>query len=92
MAASNTLSSNSAPLDDDERELARDRAERRAHADQMLGMGVGIGAFGIASLATLGAVCPACVIVAPALVGAGLYKRIRAADPRRDEGSDGERP
>lgn len=41
-------------------------------------MGLGIGAFGIVSTALIGATCPLCVVAAPTLVGAGLYKRWRA--------------
>jgi len=67
--------------DEDERALKQDRAERRARANEMIGMGAGIGAFGLASLATLGAVCPVCVVAAPALLGVGLYRRAKAAEP-----------
>ncbi|MFW6054252.1 MAG: hypothetical protein ACOC9J_05510 [Persicimonas sp.] len=37
-------------------------------------MGVGVGAFGAGSLALIGATCPLCFFVAPALVGVGLWK------------------
>lgn len=36
---------------------------------------MGIGAFGAAGALLLGAVCPICVVAAPALIGAGVYKR-----------------
>jgi hypothetical protein len=54
------------------------RSEARADANRMIGMGVGIGAIGVASALVAGAVCPACVVAAPALVGVGLYRRRRA--------------
>lgn len=56
--------------------LAKSDPER-AEANQLMGMGVGLGAFGAVSALTLGAVCPLCVVVAPAMVGLGLYKRLR---------------
>ena len=39
--------------------------------------GLGIGAFGIISAAVGGAVCPICVVAAPALIGFGAYKRYK---------------
>jgi hypothetical protein len=53
--------------------------EQRREANTALGTGVGIGAFGVASAALLGAVCPMCVIAAPALIGYGLYQRVQNA-------------
>lgn len=50
----------------------------RAEGNELLGAGLGIGAFGVASGVLLGAVCPLCVVAAPALVGAGIYKRFAA--------------
>jgi hypothetical protein len=59
-------------------EQDEDTAEsERKDANSLLGMGIGVGAFGAASALLLGAVCPLCVVVAPALVGAGVYKRVR---------------
>lgn len=58
------------------------RAERAA-ANRLLGGGLGIGAFGALSGALLGAVCPLCVVAAPALVGAGIYEHIRASRRRK---------
>lgn len=40
--------------------------------------GLGIGAFGVISAVVGGAVCPVCVVAAPALVGVGVYKRWRS--------------
>jgi hypothetical protein len=58
--------------------------------------GVGIGVFGAGSLAVLGATCPLCFFVAPALVGVGAWKRrcakkqmAQAAVSRADDGTDG---
>jgi hypothetical protein len=51
--------------------------DERREANTALGTGVGIGAFGVASAALLGAVCPMCVVAAPALIGYGVYKRVQ---------------
>lgn len=40
--------------------------------------GLGVGAFGAGSLALIGATCPLCFVVAPAMVGVGLWKRRKA--------------
>ncbi|HEX7602303.1 MAG TPA: hypothetical protein VF316_11885 [Polyangiaceae bacterium] len=42
---------------------------------QYLAMGLGIGALGVLGAVVGSAVCPVCVVVTPALLGAGLYKR-----------------
>jgi hypothetical protein len=57
------------------------KAERdeRAEAYTAIGTGAGIGAFGIASAALLGSVCPACVVAAPALIAYGVYRRVQCA-------------
>jgi len=52
--------------------------ERKAEANQMIGAGLGIGAFGAASAVLLGATCPICVVAAPALIGVGVLKRLRS--------------
>ena len=54
----------------------------RKEANSTIAMGLGIGAFGAASLALVGATCPLCVVAAPALVSWGLYKRLRARRAR----------
>jgi hypothetical protein len=43
-----------------------------------IGAGVGIGALGASSALIVGATCPLCFIIAPALVGAGIYLRTRS--------------
>jgi hypothetical protein len=52
--------------------------ELRTESNSYLGAGVGLGVFGVASGALLGAVCPLCIVATPALLGAGVYKRICA--------------
>jgi hypothetical protein len=53
-------------------------ATERKDANAMILTGVGIGAFGAVSAAVIGATCPLCVVAAPALVGWGVFKRVRA--------------
>lgn len=52
-------------------------------ANACIGVGASVGALG-AGAAALGAVCPVCFIVAPALVGIGLYQRNRS---KKNQGS-----
>jgi hypothetical protein len=49
-----------------------------ADANTLIAGGLGIGAFGLISAAIGGAVCPICVVAAPALLGVGAYKRWKA--------------
>jgi uncharacterized membrane protein YebE (DUF533 family) len=51
-------------------------------ANTLLLGGLGIGAVGLISAAIGGAVCPVCVVAAPALLGVGAYKRWRAGRAR----------
>lgn len=52
--------------------------EQKKEGEGHIKFGVGVGAFGAASLAVLGATCPLCFFVAPAMVGIGALKRRRA--------------
>lgn len=61
------------------------------NGNELTFMGLGIGAFGIASTAILGATCPVCVVAAPALLGAGLYARWKSKRAEKVTLSD-ERP
>lgn len=47
--------------------------------------GAGVGAYGTASFLATGAVCPACIILAPALLGLGAYKRMKY-NQKQDDG------
>ncbi|MBL8814901.1 MAG: hypothetical protein JNL58_02640 [Planctomyces sp.] len=53
-------------------------------------MGVGLGTIGTASALLIGATCPICVVMAPALIGMGLLKgyaakkKLRVASPESD--------
>jgi len=61
-----------------------DEAEAKKEANALLAGGVGIGVLGAAMAAVGGAVCPVCVVAAPALLGAGAWKRWRASRRERD--------
>lgn len=56
-------------------------------ANTCMAIGVGVGAVGAGAAALAGVVCPLCVIVAPALVGAGTLKKYRLKNKEGD--SDG---
>lgn len=45
------------------------------NGNELLVTGAGVGVMGVVGAAVVGVTCPACVVVAPALVGAGLYKK-----------------
>ena len=60
---------------------SRDEDERK-HANTLLLGGLGIGAVGVIAAAVGGAVCPVCVVAAPALLGIGAYRRWRRAPKR----------
>jgi hypothetical protein len=60
-------------------------------ANTMLAGGAAIAAIGIAGAIVGGAVCPVCIVAAPALLGIGAARKIRAARARtraaEEEGS-----
>ncbi len=47
-----------------------------SEGNQCMAIGAGVGGLGAAATLAFGAICPLCFFVAPALVGAGLVKRI----------------
>lgn len=57
--------------------LADLEAKARREGNQCIALGVGVGGVGTAAALTLGATCPLCFVVAPALVGLGVYRRIK---------------
>ncbi len=52
-------------------------------AGSCLAMGAGVGTVGTASAILLGATCPICIVMAPALIGMGLFRGY-AARKKRD--------
>ena len=51
--------------------------EETRDANAMIAAGAGIGLLGVVTAAIGGAVCPVCVVAAPALVGVGALRRWR---------------
>lgn len=51
-------------------------------------LGSGVGAYGAAIFVTTGAVCPTCVVLAPALLGYGAYKRYKFSKKKKSIESD----
>jgi len=60
----------------------RNRSERAKKelqdANSCLALGAGVGAMGTGAALLTGATCPLCVIIAPALIGVGVWKRFAA--------------
>ena len=58
-------------------------------AGSCLAMGAGVGTVGTVSALLLGATCPICVVMAPALIGMGLVKGYVARKKRAKLCADG---
>lgn len=58
-------------------ELLQDSRLARDQSTQWLAAGLGVGAIGALG-AVAGAVCPLCVVATPALLGAGVVRRVWA--------------
>lgn len=52
----------------------QDAQQELRDAGSCLAMGAGIGAVGTISAVLIGATCPICIVMAPALIGMGLVK------------------
>ncbi len=63
--------------EDDE---TKDEANARMGREH-LGAGIGLGAISLGA-AAIGAVCPMCVVAVPALIGSGIYHRLKARRAR----------
>ena len=62
----------------------------RREGNTCIGLGAGVGALGVGTAAVVGATCPLCFFVAPALVGMGIYGHVKAkrlADTTDEENS-----
>lgn len=57
-------------------EILRNAGRANAAGTDLLTIGLSVGALGVAG-AALGAVCPACVVATPALLGLGLVQKLR---------------
>ena len=58
-------------------------AQEKRDANALMLGGAGIGVFGAVAAAIGGAVCPVCVVAAPALFGFGAFRRWRARNEGR---------
>ena len=72
----------------------RNRHEELRDANSCIAFGASLGAIGTGTALLAGATCPLCVVVAPALIGYGVWKRIaanreRCVDTERSESEDG---
>ena len=54
------------------------RHEEIREANSCMAVGAGLGAVGTGTALLAGTTCPLCVVIAPALFGLGVWKRIRA--------------
>ena len=75
------------------------KQEELQEANTCVALGAGVGALGLGSALLVGAVCPLCVVVSPALIGLGLVKRLRLkgskagpAEKSQETGSGGIEP
>ncbi len=59
-------------------ELLRNSRRASDSGTDLLTMGASVGALGLVG-AVIGAVCPVCVVVTPALVGLGAVQKVRGA-------------
>lgn len=68
-----------------------DEDTQRKEANTCIGLGIGVGALGAAGAAVSSAVCPLCVVIAPALIGWGVFKRATIAkEPNGESREDAE--
>ncbi len=58
-------------------ELLRNARRASTTGNDLLSVGLGVGAIGLAG-AALGAVCPICVVATPALLGVGVISKLRS--------------
>jgi len=72
----------------------RDRNEKLGDANSCIAIGASLGAVETGTALLAGATCPLCVVIAPALIGYGVWKRFAAnrecrVDAERKESKDG---
>ena len=49
-----------------------------------LAIGAGVSMYGTGYFLATGGLCPACLIIAPAMLGVGAYKRMKYANTRKE--------
>lgn len=80
--ADTTLPPVAAEATENPAEARRKIARTSQQGNELLTVGLSVGAIGLAG-AALGAVCPLCVVATPALVGLGVTQKLRAAWMKR---------
>ena len=58
--------------------MTDEKTQKSKEGNDYLLMGGGVGVYGATLAAATGVVCPTCVIIAPALIGAGVYKKMKS--------------
>lgn len=61
---------------------------RLKEANACIGLGVGVGALGVGGALLTSAVCPLCIVITPALIGAGIIQRRRVDKERAAQRRD----
>ena len=56
--------------------MKENEAAKKDDSNKYLVCGLGLGGFATASVLLTGAACPMCIIATPALLAAGIYKKI----------------
>ena len=62
-------------IEDSNDSTSEERESGIRDANVCLFLGAGVGALGAGGALAAGAVCPLCVVVSPALIGVGLFRR-----------------
>ena len=62
----------------DEESVLKETATLRREGNTCIGLGAGVGALGVGTAAIVGATCPLCYFIAPALVGMGVIGHVKA--------------
>lgn len=71
---------------------SKDQVNNEQDANLCIALGAGLGAIGAGTALLAGAVCPLCVVIAPALLGGGMWRRFSAgrSDSTDKESAPGE--
>ena len=67
---------------------SKDSVKNKREAETCIALGAGVGVLGATVAAVTGAVCPLCILIAPGMVGYGLYKKRKDSVQESQGGSD----
>lgn len=59
-------------------ETSTEKSPAEKEANKVIAIGTGVGAMGIGTTLLAGITCPLCVVIAPGLIGLGLFQRWRS--------------